>query len=377
MTDVKATATQYAQYLDPASGPVATSAKNPAENSKPSPYLPYLRTALENSDHVLFGEPHINDMILKSYQFLQKDFPFEIAHENGYRHLVLEWKHRHQHSVDQFMEGEIGGSELQDRLFNREHPLRPTGLAPELHGEFQSTFMDVLQKAKAAGFKVHMADYTAESTWAKLNQIPFPAELTAYEAEEAQAWNRKLNTDEDLKSRLFTGNSDEAMSSPVPSVLHQERSQHYKDFYAGLPPERQQRIKEIYQELYAEMRRVVGDNRGDDRIQFEQMSQSIPAGEGVIGMVGSGHLNNSFGEHGIDELLPGKVTSIELNANHQMRRQISEILLKKDSNGNPPDPPEMTIMLDEGRVYGRNMEPLGHKPDQPRYLPQPEPNPGF
>ena len=113
-------------------------------------------------------------------------------------------------------------------------------------------------------------------------------------------------------------------------------------------------------------------------ISIPSVNPSLAAdgsGEQAIAEFAAGWLNDHGVKAWVDEVAPGRFNAVgEVGSGTRTLAACAHIdTVQTTGMSIPPFEPR----CDEGRVYGRNMEPLGYKPDQPRYLPQPERIPDF
>lgn len=292
--------------------------------------------ATADGNHVFFGEPHVNGMILKQYEILA-DNPdvFINASQNGVRHLTLEFPNELQSKVDNYLAGNMSRSEFQNQLFKNPFQSFET---PWVTGDaklaFEEAFIQTIDNATAAGMRVHFADM--KSNIFNENMLP---EI------------------KDLENRL-----DANYQADNKGMTFRE---YMADFVSNMPPEEKERLQKAV-DAHTQQTMV---QRLDDVEQYTYLRSRIPANEGIMGVVGMRHLDNNIDAvagrrvMGIDDYLESegrKVTSIEVH-DRQTRGYVAATYAA--DNTPPRDPPDYTILVDEQKIYPRGSDrPLYEDP---------------
>ena len=282
--------------------------------------------ATEGGNHIFFGEPHVNGMMLKQYEMLANNPDvFVNAARNGVRHLALEFPNEFQGKVDNYLAGNISRDEFKNQLFRSPfESFQTPWVTGDAKLDFEEAFIQTIDNAHASGMQVHFADM--KSNIFNQNQIPEIVEIE----------NRLLaNYQADNKGMTYT--------------------EYTADFIANMPPEEKERLQNAV-EAHTQQIMV---QRLDDVEQYNFLRSRIPANEGIMGVVGSRHLDNDIdgvAGHtvmGIDDYLESegrKVTSIEV---HDRQTQGYVAAINVADNTPPRDPPEYTILVDEQKIYPR------------------------
>lgn len=277
---------------------------------------------LQKHGHLFFGEPHVNGAMLKTYQMLsQNPDIFTAAAKNGARHLVLEFPDALQRHLDDYASHKTSRDDLHYYLFQNPFTHFTTfWLAGEAETQFRRDFIQTVDNALAAGLSVHFADVS----W-KTFLSAVPQEFL------------------DLRDTLTARHKEE--KSPL-SLL-----EYMAAFDKSLPPEEQQRLLKVL----SDFEKVKRANRMDDTAQYNYLRSRIPAGEGMIGVVGMSHLDDSAGKDaGINSWLRregAKVATIEIYDGSNTQAYVAESYaatgqLKRIQ-------PDYTIFLEEDALLAK------------------------
>lgn len=296
-----------------------------------------IASILDTSDHVYFGEPHINGNFLKTYEmFAQNPALFEAAAQKGVKHFVLEIPSGAQEHLDAYAAKEITREQLRYRLFENQHARFMTPwLTGDAEKQFRSNFIQALDNALAAGMQVHFADVSWQ---VMLNPPPFEIQ--------------------DLQDKLIRKATKER-----PKVAMDEYMQQH---IASLPPAE----RDHYNNLMKEYTRELLDARLDDMAQYERLRRRINYGDRIMGVAGLSHLDNSLGNgRGINNLLKNDGASVAVVEIYDSRNtQGFTTALQEEVRGlKNRDLPDYTIILDENAVLNKDMKEinpvtLGKKP---------------
>lgn len=285
-----------------------------------------VESSAEQAQHIFLGEPHFNGMSLKTYELLaQNPEVFTTAAKRGIRHFCPEFPNEFQSHVDAYSQGKISRKELHYNLFENPkwHYVCMT-LAGNAVPQFQESFLQTIDNARAAGMSVHLADVTSA-----LGTFTPPKEIT------------------DLGMELVKRHSAE--KSQVPIV------QYITDYFAHLPEAERDRLDKIYDEFQTRRR----NERMDDTHQYQYLRSRIPAGEGILGVVGLGHLDNSGNKDcSITRFLReegAQVTCIELFDQRNSQEFLTELYAA--SGWIKRSPPDYTIILEQKELLDRNQNP--------------------
>lgn len=292
--------------------------------------------ALETSKHVFIGEPHANGNTVKTYEMLaQNPGIFTEAAKAGVKHFVLEIPDMFQEHVDKYVAGEMDRDSLLFAIFkNPQGMFMSPWMGGDAHKQFQEIFVQAIDNALAAGLKVHMADYTWDSI------------LTVKPPEGYEDFMRSLlKAHREQKSKM-------------------NRDDFIIEYLKTQTPEERARISLMLNKYEADKRLA----RLDDRVQLDILRLDVPEGEGMLGVVGLGHLDDSAGnQFGINYLLEKegeKVTTIEVYDSRNTQQFVEE--LQALHNGANRKKPDFTIILDEDKATGRDEKPApANRPPKP------------
>ncbi|HTK84597.1 MAG TPA: hypothetical protein VL625_05870 [Patescibacteria group bacterium] len=278
-----------------------------------------------HAQHILFGEPHVNGNTLKTYEMLaQTPEVFIAAAANGIKHFCLEFPHTFQRHVDRYQAGEINRDDLHYYLFEDDswHYVAMT-LTGNATAQFQRDFIQCIDHAHAAGMRIHFADVAVS------RDLPVPQEFV------------------DVARSLVSRHGEEKSELPV--------QQYIINSYAAFPEEERQRLDKIWND-YQEARRQA---RMDDTAQYEFLRSRFPSGEGIMGVVGLGHLDgNADPAKSITGLLRAEgseVAVIELYDREDAHAFIKEMYRLTDRVQNSP--PDYTVIMDEHALLNADRKP--------------------
>lgn len=296
----------------------------------------FISSALETSQHVFFGEPHINGNMVKTYELLaQNPEIFAAAAKGGARHFVVEFPDMLQEHMDKYAAGKMDRESFKFAVFRN-----PKGMfvSPWLFGDalkqFQSDFVQAVDNALAAGMKVHLADYT----WDKMLMVEPPEGYDDF-------MGQLLRSHRERKSK-------------------KNRDDFTVEYLGALPSDERERITKMLNRYEADKR----NNRLDDTEQHMMLRLEIPKGEGILGVVGLGHLDDSAGNRrGINYLLEEegeKVAVVEIYDSRNTCQFVEE--LQKLHAGENRKPPAFTLILEEDAVVNKDDKPVfSGKPSVP------------
>lgn len=271
--------------------------------------------------HILFGEPHVNGNTLKAYEMLaQTPGIFTASARNGVKHFCVEFPHSFQEHVDQYRAGKISRDELHYQLFDESHwHYIAMTLTGDATAQFQRDFIQCIDNALAAGMQVHLADVAVS------HDLPIPQELV------------------DLAHELTTRHAKEKSELPV--------QQYIINSYTALPDTERQRLDKIYDDFQEARRRL----RMDDTEQYQFLRGRFPAGQGIMGVVGLGHLDgNADPAKSITGLLRAEgaeVACIELYDQENALSFIKE--LYRLTSRIQQSQPDYTVIMDEHALLDR------------------------
>jgi hypothetical protein len=297
--------------------------------------LPELARLIDSSakqaQHIFLGEPHFNGMSLKTYELLaQNPEIFRAAAKRGIRHFCPEFPSEFQSHVDAYAEGKISRKELHYNLFEdpKWHYVCMT-LAGDAVPQFQESFLDTIDNAQAAGMTVHLGDVTSA-----LSTFKPPAEIT------------------DLGMELVKRHATEKSQVPI--------LQYITDYFTSLPAAERDRLDKIYDDFQTERR----NERMDDTRQYQYLRRRIPTDEGILGVVGLGHLDNSGNKDcSITRFLRqegAEVTCIELFDERNSQDFLNELYTA--SGWVKRNPPNYTIILQQNELLDRNQRSISWPP---------------
>ncbi|MDB5492453.1 MAG: hypothetical protein JWO78_2302 [Micavibrio sp.] len=280
----------------------------------------FIDIELESSEHILFGEAHINGTILKTYALLAKNPKvFQTAAEKGIGHLSLEFSHTFQPYLKQYGQNKISRKEFQYRLF--EDPLWhyvPSSLSGNAEKQFRDYFLQAIDNALVAGMTVHFADFSCER-------------MVSAQQKELVEIEVKIE-----KERLET----------EPQVPFEQYAFKY---IMKLPQEERSRLVGLW--MTSEKSKM--DLRLDDTEQYNYLDSRMKSGEGLWAIAGFSHLDESApGSLGLAQHLRqagAKVTSVEIYDRPETRCYFQACYAMSERvKGRQPD---YTIMLDENSIF--------------------------
>lgn len=303
---------------------VAASYSSHQPDARPSPGVTDLvDRATKGGNHVFFGEPHVDGMVVKQYELMANNPEmFQKASANGVKHLALEFPNALQSSVDDYTSGKTTRAQFSERL-NDFETNRAAGGAK---GAFKENFIRTIDHAKAAGMKVHFAD---------------------------------VKVDDDIAN--FYPPSVMGLEKRLGKQFDQEKPDMTRDAYI------MQKSAELPEEERAKLRRDMDEHtekwrmgRFDDTAQYLYLRERIPLHEGIMGVVGMDHLNNGMDQKagrkimGIDDHLEAegkKVTTIEVHTGKtkDFMREVAT-----DMQRLPQDQPDYVINLDKRTIESQS-----------------------
>lgn len=298
-------------------------------------------------DHIIFGEPHFNNIGTETYQFFANSPEiFEQAAENGVQHFFIEIPAEFQEQLDAFAEGEITAIELKQHLMDRYQIAQEHEIDKE---EFIDGMVQTLRNAVDAGMEIHAADFTWDNLFNYPDLVAFNQRMLS---EAAEAYEDEHGVEPDRFSLEF--------------------KEFAQEYFANLPEERKTELEEEANQIIRDMR----EQRLNDTEQYEYLKQQIENGEGVMGIVGLSHLNNPYGMDipGIDDLLeqgPGSIATIGIYDNYASEQEMSEH--QSSTHGTPQDPTDYTMYLDHGTVRDTQGQKVEIEPAQKPEITAPAP----
>jgi hypothetical protein len=290
---------------------------------------------LQKNDHLFFGEPHVNGVMLKAYEMLAQNADiFAAAAKNGVKHVVLEFPEPLQRHLDDYAAHAKSRDDLQYYLF--ENPFRRFAspwMAGDAEKQFQQNFIKVVDNAQAAGLSVHFADLSCNKFFAAL-----PQEFI------------------DLQKTLIARHEEE--KSPL-SIL-----EYIAEYERNLAPEEAQRLLKILSDFQQENRA----RRMDDTDQYNYLRSRIPAGEGMIGVVGLSHLDDCVGrDAGINIWLKregASVATIEIYDRPNTSDYVAESYAATGQVKRIE--PDYTIFLEEDALLAKGESAVSYPSASPR-----------
>lgn len=275
--------------------------------------------ATKGGNHVFFGEPHVDGMIVKQYELMANNPEmFQKASANGVKHLALEFPNSLQYAVDDFTAGKSSRAEFADQL----NAFETNWAAKDAKGAFKENFIRTIEHAKDADMKVYFADVKVNDDMANF----YPPSVVALET--------KLNDQYD-----------------------QEKPNMMRETYIA------QKTRELPEEELIKIRRDMDAHteqwrmkRFDDTDQYLYLRERIPPHEGIMGVVGMDHLNNSMDQKaghkimGIDDYLEAEgktVTTIEVHSG-KTKGFVREVAAATERL--PQDQPDYVINLDQRTI---------------------------
>ncbi len=295
----------------------------------------------QSSQHVFFGEPHIDGMATKQYEMLANNYGiFRAAAHNGVKHLALEFPSGYQPDVDDYMVGKISQDELKKKL--SEDFSSPWFKTEQDKDAFLDGVARTIGNARSAGMKVHLADVTSNELASEM----LPPQVQSLVDE-----HREKNS---LSKEGMVNDSE------LDTVINEQ------------PPEQRGHLRDMVQKHLDEW----WIKRMDDSQQYSYLRERIPQGEGIMGVVGLSHLNNNLDEkhnhktRGIDDYLAEegtKVTTIEMHTSKS--KEIMQNLYA-ETGARAVDRPDYTVVLDQKEIIsgedvriGRIDRPLPEQED--------------
>ena len=298
-------------------------------NTLERPFLGSMITSiLETSDHIYFGEPHVNGNLLKTYEMLaQNPDMFEAAAQKGVRHFALEFPENLQVHLDAYAAKEITREQFRVRVFDNKYGRFATPwLGGDAAKQFESNLIQAVDNAHNAGMAVHFADVS----W-QVAMLPPPQEIR------------------ELQMKLLKQHRAEK------SKLSGE--EYTKQHIAGLP----EAERDHFNKLLADHQQAFLKERLDDTDLWLHLRGKVQRGERIMGVAGLGHLDNSVGTGmGINNQLKSdgeSVTVVEIYDSRQTQSFVTE--LQKEVRGvKNRDLPDYTIILEENAVLDKAMKTI-------------------
>ncbi len=299
---------------------VAASYGSHQPDARPSPGVTDLvDRATKGGNHVFFGEPHVDGMVVKQYELMANNPEmFQKASANGVKHLAVEFPNSLQYAVDDFTAGKSTRAEFANQL----NGFETNWAAGDAKGAFKENFIRTIEHAKDAGMKVHFADVKVEEDIANF----YPPSVMALE--------KKLGAQYEQEKPDMT------------------REAYIMQKSAELPEEERAKLRRDMDE-HTEKWRM---SRFDDTAQYLYLRERIPPHEGIMGVVGMDHLNNGMDQKaghrimGIDDHLEAegkKVTTIEV---HTSKSKDFMRAVAADMERLPQDQPDYVIDLDKRTI---------------------------
>ncbi len=303
---------------------VAANYDSHSPDARSSPGLTALvDRATKGGNHVFFGEPHIDGMVVKQYEMMANNpGMFKAAAANGVKHLALEFPNSLQYAADDFTSGKSSRAEFSNQL----DQFQTNWAEGAAKGAFKENFIRTIEHAKGAGMKVHFADVKADQ------------DLANFDPPSVQALEKKLT---------------EQYTQEKPGMT-------LNDYVV-------QKMNEMPAEEHAKLRRDIDEHtekwrmsRFDDTAQYLYLRERIAPHEGIMGVVGMDHLNNSMDQKaghkimGIDDHLEAegkKVTTIEVHT-EKTKGFISDVAAT--TNRLPQDQPDYVINLDKRTIESQS-----------------------
>lgn len=298
--------------------------------------------ALQKNAHLFFGEPHVNGVMLKTYEMLaQNPDIFTAAAKNGVKHLVLEFPVPVQRHLDDYAAQAKSRDDLQYYLF--ENPFgrfSSPWLGGDAEKQFQQNFINVIDNAQAAGLSVHFADLSCNKFLAAV-----PQEFI------------------EIQKMLIARHEEE--KSPL-SIL-----EYIAEYDRNLAPEESQRLLKVLSDFQQENRA----RRMDDTDQYHYLRNRIPAGEGMIGVVGLSHLDDCFGrDAGINALLQREGASVATIEIYDRPNTLDYMAASYAATGQAKRIlPDYTIFLEEDALLAKGDGGVTYPTSAPATTYQPKP----
>lgn len=277
--------------------------------------------ATKGGNHVFFGEPHLDGVMVKQYELLANNPEmFKSAAQNGVKHMVLEFPAVLQDSVDQYTGGKINRDQFKESL----QTFNSLWIRGEARESFTENFVGAIDNAQAAGMKVHFADVKA---------------------------NQSVDTiyPDSIKQMTATLEAQYAKEKPGVPLLDYIGREMQK-----LPADERARLLKVVDDHSEQWQKT----RMDDTEQYNYLRNRIPAQDGIIGVVGLAHLNNSANHNApykinsIKDYLEDegrKVTTIEVHTTNS-RAYMREFY--EDTHNTALRRPDYTVNLDQRTIEG-------------------------
>jgi hypothetical protein len=226
-------------------------------------------TLADRADNIFFGEPHVNQMSVQTYDFFaQNPEIFTAAKNSGINHLILEFPAILQNELDQYASGRIPESNFIEAIKafylgtdeNGEASRRMAYMKEDVEEHFFRSLAKTVDNAVTAGLEPHFID----NNWNSLNiaNISNP-ELSDYIKTISEAY--------------------EASNKSVSPL------QFTYTFIAEMPEEEKQKFMEAeQQERKGDLHRRMNDSKWHALI-----SERIPHNGRMMGIFGYNHLSDN------------------------------------------------------------------------------------
>ena len=299
-------------------------------------------STLQKNTHLFFGEPHVNGLMLKTYEMLaQNPDIFTAAAKNGVKHLALEFPVGLQRHLDDYVAQKKNRDDLHWYMFES-----PFGhfVSPWMSGaaekQFQDNFIKVIDNALAAGLSVHFADLTANKFFAAM-----PQEF--------------IDMEETLAARHRQENS------PLSLI------EYCAEYGRNLPPEETQRLVKVFLDFQKENRA----KRMDDTEQYNYLRSRFPKGERMIGVVGLSHLDDCVGrDAGINALLQREGAGVATIEIYDRPNTQDYLAASYAATGQVKrNPPDYTIFLEEDALLAKGESGVTYPSSASPAVGQPKP----
>lgn len=307
---------------------VTTYTSHSPDLSDRTSFINLLDKVSRDARHVFLGEPHLNGNLLKTYEMLARNPAiFGTVSRNSMRHLALEFSHDFQRHLDKYAAGGITREDFRYHLF--QDPLwhyKTPWLSEEAEKEFHEYFIMAVDNAIAAGLSVHFADFTCE----KFTYASPPDELVA------------------LESQLVQKHKAEGSETPL--------AQYVFNHILTLPRPEQIRLVTLVKDF--EQKKLT--ERSDDSLQYNYLSALLKDREGILGVVGFSHLDNSMANSaGIVQCFRAagqKVVCVELYDKRATQNYFQEWY--RAQNREKRTLPQNIYIMEENAVFDSALTPV-------------------
>jgi|GEM_PF-6583038 len=292
--------------------------------------------ATRGGNHIFFGEPHLDGMMVKQYELMANNPDmFKAASKNGVKHLALEIPSGMQLYVDNYVSGKTSRADFLENMKD----LQTVWASGDANQAFRENFVKTVENAYRAGMKVHLADVKANADIANL----YPQSI------------------KDMESALTGRYGKEKPNMTLNEFFEQEM--------AMLPETTRTQLHADIQQHQEKWRM----SRFDDTEQYLYLRERIPPHESIMGVVGLTHLNNGMDKAaghkimGIDDHLEAegkKVTTIEVHT-HKSKGVMAD--LAQVPGREAEDLPDYVVDLDNRTIadkQGQEIAKLDKAPEQ-------------